>query len=292
MTEKIYSVLEILRLTTDHFIKKNISEPRLNAEMLLCHILKCDRMKLYLDFDKPLQSSELNEYRELIKRRQTDEPLQYITGVAPFYRSEFIVNKSVLIPRAETEILVEEFLKDILTGTELYNIYEIGSGSGCIAVSVAKELKLAGKNFTLTSIDISDDAIQVAKENQMKILGEEIVTFEKKDIFLLEQLDGKYQYIISNPPYISKNEFMQLDKVVKDHEPSIALTDDNDGLQFYKKIIEISAKNDHEVKRKIYFEIAYNAKEKLEKLLSDENISDYKFIKDHSGNYRVLIVKL
>ncbi|CAN5411072.1 peptide chain release factor N(5)-glutamine methyltransferase [soil metagenome] len=288
MGETKYTVLEILKLTADHFSRKNIPEARLNAEMLLCYVLNCNRMKLYLDFDKPLQMSEINAYRELVRRRQIHEPVQYIIGKASFYKSDFVVNKNVLIPRAETEILVEEFLKEVKGTEKQLNILEIGTGSGCISISIAKELNAARMKFSIQSTDISEDALKVARENETAILGESIIDFKSEDIFSLSKIEEKFEYVISNPPYISKQEHSDLEKNVKDFEPEIALTDNEDGMKFYKKIIELSKGTG----RKIFFEIAYNAKDKLESLLKAESISGYKFVKDHSGNYRVLIIKL
>ncbi len=292
MNDLKYTVLEIVKLTAEHFTKKNIPEARLIAEILLSSILKCSRMELYLNFDKPLQTAELNEYRELVKRRLAGEPLQYILGKASFYRSEFIVNKNVLIPRAETEILVENVLKDIkATETSEINIYEIGTGSGCISISIAKELVSFEKPVHITSTDISDTALEIAEINKKNLLSEDSnskVKFIKEDIFTISSIDEKFDFIISNPPYIPLNEYNELEKHVKDHEPLNSLTDNSDGISFYKKIIE-AAKGS---KRKIYFEIAYNAKEKLEELLNDLGIKNYYFIKDLSDNFRVLKIEL
>ena len=292
MSETNYTVLGILKLTADHFTKKNIPEARLNAEMLLCHVLKCSRMNLYLDFDKPLKADELNAYRELIKRRQTHEPLQYILGTASFYRSDFKVNKNVLIPRQETEILVETFLNDIKDIEGPFNIFEVGTGTGCISISIAKELQAIGKEFSISAIDISNEAVKIADENKKNILSNDLntsnVSFLVQDLFAMSVIDDKFTYIISNPPYIPKKEIEATEPQVKDFEPMEALTDGGEGIKFYRKIIEMSKG----ASRKIYFEIAYNAKEKLETLMKEMNVSNYRFVKDHSNNDRVLVIEL
>jgi len=284
------TILDIIKSSTEILEKKHIASARLNVELLLCEVMNCDRVKLYLDFEKPLTKNELELYREWFKRRMNYEPLQYITGKAFFYGYEFKVDKNVLIPRQETEILVEKVLDDIkVNGKENIAILEIGTGSGCIPISIGKKLDEAGKDYNIVSIDISKEALDVARFNIDKLEGnKEKISFIEKDILSIDNLNKDIDYIVSNPPYISYNEFEGLDDEVNKYEPTISLTDYKDGLTFYKKIFELY--NNPIITGKLFLEIAYNQKEKLTEILSEHNGFQYMFHKDFDGNYRVLEV--
>lgn len=284
------TVLEIIKSSTELLEKKNISNPRLNVELLLCELMNCDRVKLYLDFEKPLTKSELDLYRDWFKRRLNYEPLQYITGNAYFYGYKFKVNKSVLIPRQETEILVEKVLNEIKSNSkEIINILEIGTGSGCISIALGKKLDDINSNYNITAIDISQEALDVAKSNLKQIgANSDKITFVEKDVFTIDNFNKDIDYVISNPPYIPFNEFENLDDEVNKFEPSISLTDFKDGLSFYKKIIELYSSP--VITGKLFFEIAYNQKENLEKLLKEFVNLKHSFYRDYNDNHRVLEV--
>lgn len=284
------TVLEIIKSSTELLEKKNISNPRLNVELLLCELMNCDRVKLYLDFEKPLTKSELDLYRDWFKRRLNYEPLQYITGNAYFYGYKFKVNKSVLIPRQETEILVEKVLNEIKSNSkEIINILEIGTGSGCISIALGKKLDDINSNYNITAIDISQEALDVAKSNLKQIgANSDKITFVEKDVFTIDNFNKDIDYVISNPPYIPFNEFENLDDEVNKFEPSISLTDFKDGLSFYKKIIELYSSP--LITGKLFFEIAYNQKENLEKLLKEFVNLKHSFYRDYNDNHRVLEV--
>jgi len=284
------TILDIIKSSTELLDKKNISNPRLNVELLLCEVMNCDRVKLYLDFEKPLTKNELDLYREWFKKRLNYEPLQYITGNAYFYGYKFKVDKKVLIPRQETEILVEKILDDIKSNPkEVINIFEIGTGSGCISIAIAKKLDELNFNYNITAIDISSEALEIAKINLNNLeANPERITFVEKDIFKIENLNKDIDYIVSNPPYIPYTEFENLDDEVNKYEPTISLTDFNDGLSFYKKIMELYL--NPVITGKLFFEIAYNKKNDLEKLLSEFENLKWNFYKDYSDNFRVLEV--
>ena len=187
---------------------------------------------MYLQFETIVKPENLAILRKWITRRINYEPIQYILGYSEFYGRPFIVNKNVLIPRPETEILIDisiEELKNVNNPT----ILDIGTGSGCIAITVALEIPLS----TIIAIDIDERAISVAKNNIEKH-GVKNIEFIITDIFH-EKINRKVDMLISNPPYIAKEEVPGLMKDVKDYEPLIALTDNNDGLMFYRKIAEI-----------------------------------------------------
>ena len=233
MDDKIWTVLRIVSWTTRYFNEKGIDNPRLDAELLLAHSLKTNRLGLYLNYDKPLQKDELNDYKELIKRRINREPLQYIIGHQEFWSLEFNVSKGVLIPRPETEILVEEILK-ILPPENPVNILDLGTGSGIIAIAMTKELQ---KGF-LVATDISDIAIRIARENASTHGVERYITFLKGSLFhpLKDKL-GFFNLIVSNPPYIPSTDFKYIQREVRDFEPRIALDGGEEGLRFYRQIV-------------------------------------------------------
>ncbi|MDD5361582.1 MAG: peptide chain release factor N(5)-glutamine methyltransferase [Ignavibacteria bacterium] len=292
MKDKLSTLLEILNYSADLLSKNGIKDARLNVELLFCHVLSCSRLKLYLDFDKPLTQDEINKFKPLLKRRLKNEPLQYILGSTNFYGYEIAVNPSVLIPRPDTEVLVERFLEKTKDEDNI-SILEIGTGSGCIAAAVSGELGKNNKKYKYIGIDIGDEAISTATANlHANNIPEGSCILEKRDFlsedFSVKELEEKYKlefnYIISNPPYISIPEYKLLDREVLDYEPGTALTDSGDGLVFYRKLFEIKNICD----AVFLMEIAYNRKDELTNLLECAGIKDYNFDKDYSGNYRVL----
>ncbi len=231
MTEE-WTVGKLQRWGVDFLKSKNIDEAKISIDLLLCDVLNVERIELYLKFDLPLNVYELNQVKDYIKRLVNNEPLQYILGKTKFYDLEFKVDKSVLIPRPETEELVDLIIKENKDKKEI-NILDIGTGSGCIAISLAKNLPQS-KVF---AIDISEDAIKIAKHNT-RINKIDNIEIHKLDI-LTKIPKTKFDIIVSNPPYISTEEFEKLDKNVKEFEPEVALTDFGDGLTFYRRYYEV-----------------------------------------------------
>ncbi len=229
--QKVWTIIELINWGTDFFKEKHIESQRLNIELLLCEVIKCERLYLYTNFDKPLSEQELSQLREYVKRRASGEPLQYILGNVDFHKLKFNVNSSVLIPRPETEQLVEIIVSHNSEKKNL-RILEIGTGSGCIAISLAKFLP----ESEVFALDISQEALQTAKENAS--LNEVKNVFFKKIDILNEIPQKKYDIIVSNPPYIPLLDYKQLEKEIF-FEPEIALTDKNDGLDFYKRFADI-----------------------------------------------------
>ncbi len=246
------TVLDAINLSTDYLKKKNIESPRINAEHLLSHVLKRKRLELYLSFDKPLNEHETNLYRELIRRRGTAEPLQYILGSVEFYGLEFRVTRDVLIPRPETEILIEKIVESFDRNNQL-KILDIGTGSGNIAISLAKNFIKA----EVKGIDMSREALKIAKENSGLNDVNGNVIFEEFDILKHNfNTDARYDIIVSNPPYVSVKEYPELRPELNVYEPRIALTDENDGLNFYRVISEKS-KNILKKNGRIFLEIRH-----------------------------------
>lgn len=207
---------------------------RLDAELLLAEVLGCDRMRLYLQLDKPLSREERDSFKTLLRQRAEGAPIAYLLGYRDFYRHRFKVNASVLIPRPDTEILVEQSLQLIAAMTEP-KILDVGTGSGCIAIS----LGLERPDAVVLGWDISEEALTVARENAAT-LATTNVTFLQQDVFHARP-EAVFDLLVSNPPYIARTEESHLSATVREHEPHTALFDTAlDGLSFYRLLAERS----------------------------------------------------
>lgn len=277
------TVLEAIKLSTEYLSKKGIDSPRINAELLLADVIKCKRLDLYLAFDRPLAEEELNKYRELIKRRASFEPLQYITGTVEFYGLELKINPSVLIPRPETELLVDNILINFSKEAEL-NILDIGTGSGNIPIALAYHLP----NAQIIATDISAEALTLAQENasehnlsdRIRFMQHNIVKADMDNFPLLD-------LVVSNPPYVSVVNYSSLQKEIKDYEPRAALTDESDGLSFYRVIAQ---KAFPKIKRrgKLFFEIAQGQHDDVKDLMIKNNFSNIEVVKDYQNIERII----
>ena len=236
--QKQWKIIDILNTTADYFTRKIISEPRLNAERLLSHLLQLERIQLYLQFDRILSAEEVSRFRLLVERRAKREPLQYITGQTEFMGLLFQVSPAALIPRPETEILVARTLdlKDKFEQQEI-TICDLGTGSGCIAIALAK----LWPGSRIFATDISAAALQLAQKNAELngVAGQ--ISFIQEDIFQPQSVAIKnVDIMVSNPPYISAAELPDLDEEIRRYEPENALTDYGDGLLFYRQIFELA----------------------------------------------------
>jgi release factor glutamine methyltransferase len=280
------TVLEAINLSTDYLNKKGIESSRLNAEMLLANILKCKRIDLYLSFDRPLNENEVTAYREFIRRRSGFEPLQYITGNVEFYGLKFNLNPKVLIPRQETEILVGTVINKF-SDRENIKILDIGTGSGNIAISLAHSIN----NVKVFAIDSSEEALDVARNNaELNGVSDKII-FLNIDIKKNFELDEKFDCIVSNPPYISLNDYNLLSPELKNYEPSNALTDGGDGLSFFKTIIKSACYFLLE-NSSIYFEIAQGQYEDVKKILESSGFKNVGIVNDYQNIERVIYGEL
>ncbi len=276
------TVLESIKLSTEYLETKGIESPRINAELLLAHILKCKRLDLYLSYDRPLSVEEIDQYRNFLKRRGQFEPYQYIVGSMEFYGLEFEVNASVLIPRHETEILVEEIITQYKNSGKV-KILDIGTGSGNIAVSLAHHLNDA----KITATDISKKALAVAEKNAIANKIENQICFVENDILKENLSENEFDIIVSNPPYVSEKDFNELRPELRVYEPKNALTDNSDGLIYYREI-SAKAKSLLKNKGKIYFEIGAGQAEKVKKILEENNFSEIKIKNDYLNIERVI----
>ncbi|MBX7041953.1 MAG: peptide chain release factor N(5)-glutamine methyltransferase [Ignavibacteria bacterium] len=285
------TVSEFVSSARQRLEEAGIDEARLTAELIMCEVLECGRMDLYLNFDKPLQGQETQKLEKFLSGRLSGEPLQYIFGHANFFGYEFFVDSSVLIPRPETELIVDAVLKSIESAhRKSAEILEIGSGSGCISIALAKQLDDRGVDYIINSLDVSGPAIETAKKNMNRHLpynGK--LSFHQKDVFSISSLKRRVDYIISNPPYISADEYERLPGIVKNREPRTALTDSADGLSFIRKLISLFTpfKNSTE----LFCEISFGQNIEITNLLDSAGMEKYDFIADLSGIPRVLHLK-
>ena len=232
MISKVWTILDIINWGKGFFAEKGIESPRLNIELLLCHVLNIDRISIYSNFDYPLKEKELAPLRDAVKRRARREPLQYITGWTEFYGNRINVKPGVLIPRPETEQMVEMALEKV-KGLEEPKILEIGTGSGCISIALAKNLK----NAEIIATDVSDIALDQARNNAI-LSNADRINFIRHDI-LNDSINGIFDMIISNPPYIPYMQYQSLEPEVLKFEPENALTDFKNGTAFYERFVEI-----------------------------------------------------
>ena len=230
--EKIWRLIDILNWGEKYFNEKYFDNPRIEIESLLQHIIGCKKIDLYLQFENTVTPENLIILRGLIKRRVNREPMQYIIGSSEFYGRKFFVNQDVLIPRPETEKLIDVSI-DILSKKENPIILDVGTGSGCIGVTIALEIPFS----SVIAIDISNSALSIAKKNA-DTYGLKNIQFINLDI-LSQDINHTADMLISNPPYISQEEIPDLMIDVKNFEPIVALTDNSDGLEFYRKFSNI-----------------------------------------------------
>jgi len=278
-------IKDILRFFRDE-LNDTYEKEELESIIAYCleDFLNIKRAAISLNLETTVSESELLKFNFAIKDLKNHRPLQYVLGLADFYRLRFFVNEQVLIPRPETEELVHLIIQDNKLSAP--SIIDIGTGSGCIPVALKKNIPAA----IVSAIDISESALYLAKRNAQK--NEVDVYFFLKDILSpdenTEQQLSKYDIIVSNPPYICFSEKEQMHKNVLDYEPHLALfVNDNDPLLFYKAICDFALKN-LKVKGKIYFEINQSLAPETRDLLESKGFKNVELIKDLSNNYRIL----
>jgi release factor glutamine methyltransferase len=234
LTQEPWTILKLIRWTDERFQKEGLPSARLDAEVLLAATLGVDRVKLYTHFDQPVLSGELARFKEMIQRRLKREPVAYIIGQREFWSLSFKVTRDVLIPRPETEILVAETIKLFSSWASRDSnpqTLEIGTGSGAISIALATELS----SVTVVATDVSERALAVAAENAALHQVSNRIQFLRGDLFSPLQKGTKFHLILSNPPYISQEQFPDLPPEVRDFEPPLALDGGKDGLEFYRR---------------------------------------------------------
>lgn len=230
-TPTVWTIQALLKWTTEFLAKKGIENPRADAQILLGHVLGYDRTYLTVNFAEQPAEADRNRFKELIQRRVAGWPVAYLVGKRGFYTLEFEVTPAVLVPRPDTETLVAEALT-FLKPLKAPDVLDLGTGSGCIAVTVAH----GKKDARVTAVDVSPDALAVAKRNAEKNGVADRVTFRQGDLFDPLPAGAEFDLVVSNPPYIAHAEFAALPPDVRDHEPRVALDGGADGLNFYRRI--------------------------------------------------------
>jgi release factor glutamine methyltransferase len=261
--------------------QSKIPNPQLDSEILLSNSIKRDKKYIILNPKELLNSEQVETFKNLIERRRRKEPVAYLINKKEFWKDEFFVNKDVLIPRPDTELIIEQVLKIYSKDSQL-QVLDIGTGSGCILLSILKERP----NFYGTGIDISKKSINVSKLNAKQLnLTSRVKFFHSSvDNFKI----GKYDLIVSNPPYIKLFNLKYLEKDVISFEPKLALSGGFDGFSKIRKVIN-KAKNLIKKNGKFILEIGFNQKNKVKKILKEEGFYVNKAIRDYGNNDRCII---
>lgn len=283
--DQVWTSLSLINWGAEYLRSKNIDSPRLTCELLLANVLRCGRIELYTSFDRPLTSDELANFKNLFKRRLSREPLQYILGETEFMGLRFNVDSRVLIPRPETEVLVEQALalaRNIPAG----RILDIGTGSGNIAISLATTLQ----GWQVDAVDVSPAALELAGENRLLHSCGDRVSFIHADIQSYEPAQ-EYDVIVSNPPYVSSAEFAGLEPEVRNFEPALATTDGGTGLTFYE-IIAAFGKRHLVSGGWVLVEHAYNQSEQVRAIFENSGYRNVTPVADYSRIPRVVRAQL
>ena len=271
---------QTLKYGSHRLKSSNIDTHILDSEILLSHILNVPRENILINLDKKICSNDIIKFNDFIERRSLKEPIAYILKEKEFWSKNFVVNKSTLIPRPETELMVEKLSK-IYYGKKIF-ILDIGTGSGCILISLLSELK----NSIGIGVDISTKALKIAKINALKHEVDHKLRFEKKCFSKI--FYKKFDLIVSNPPYIDQRKINKLDDDIKKFEPLIALNGGNDGLDVITKVI-YKAKDILKIKGTLALEIGNEQLIKVSKILRNNNFKIIENIKDYNENTRCLI---
>lgn len=284
------TVLEVIQRSTEFLAKKGVDSPRLQTELLLAHLLRLPRMRLYLDFERPLTEGELAAFRELIRRRGKREPLQHITGSTSFCGLEFAVDSRVLIPRPETELLAERgwlFLQERAgPGGQPVGVLDFGTGSGCLAVVLAAKCPAA----EVVALDISGAALDLARQNAAAHRVGERLRFLQGDGLAALPGDSRFDLVISNPPYIRSDEISSLQPEVRDFDPRLALDGGPGGLDFYSRLAAEGARH-LKPGGKIMLEFGDDQAPSLREIFSRENWIVEAVVEDYTQRPRIFIAR-
>lgn len=283
----IWTIQKLLNWTAEYLTDKGVDSPRLSADLLLSHTLGLKRIDLYTQFDKQVPQQQLNMLHDLVKRAGLHEPVAYLTGMTEFYSLELDITADCLIPRPETELLVQRAIEYLRTRSGIQCVCDLCTGSGCIAVAIAKNFPEA----RVTATDISAAALAIAARNVEKHRLNEQIRMLCGDLFepIIQQLDvNQFDLIVCNPPYVSTGEYEKLDKNVKDYEPESALLAGADGMDVYRRIIE-KVYEFLKPSAALILEIGYSQGPAVRKLLEQNcDWAEIKIEKDPHDNDRVV----
>jgi release factor glutamine methyltransferase len=279
-----WTVLSLLEWGSAYLAARGFDETRLHVELMLGHVLTLKRLQLYLQFDRPLTPAELSAFKVLFKRRLDREPLQYILGETEFMGMALTVAPGVLIPRPETELLVETALAFAKgTGQESLHALDVGTGSGCIALALAHLCPA----LSVLAVESSEEALVIARANHARY-PDLHVTFAQIDIRTASWPPSSFDMIVSNPPYIPPAELAELEPEVRDHEPRIALTDGEDGLSFYRVLFTL-APNVLRPGGVVMCEIGHGQAEAVRALAEEHHLRVQQIVADLAGIPRVFV---
>ncbi len=276
-----WRIVDLIQWGETYFHEKGFSSPRLEMEYLLTHLLGYRRVDLYLNFDEPVAAGQLSTLKSWIKRRLNHEPIQYITGETEFYGRSFLVEPPILIPRPETERVVEVAL-DKIAGIKMPAILDVGTGSGCIALTLALERPDA----EVTALDPSPDAIRMAKNNAQRLSAKVIWMHKTLEAF---EPSNSFDLVVSNPPYVTKEEYNSLMPEVREFEDRQALTDEADGLTLTRYL---ASNGNRLVKPGGWLVVEVGRPPQPEQALNlflSPNYTQVELIKDYNGDDRVLV---
>ena len=280
-----HKLLDIIHWGENLLVSNGFKNVRQEIEWMLCDLLKIDRSDIYLKINSKISKKNFSKLKEWINQRLKNKPLQYITGKTEFYGHQISVSPDVLIPRPETERLVDIAI-DTIKNLSKPKILEVGTGSGCISIALGS----AKKDANILSLDVSDCALEIAKINTKKNNISNI-KFLKLD-FLESIPKGQYDLIISNPPYISKNEMKEIMLDVKEFEPKIALTDNNDGLEFYRRFSNKAKKMINE-KGSLILEVGIGSHPiRVREIFHSSGFNKIDLISDYNGDPRVIKIEV
>ncbi|MCE5185187.1 MAG: peptide chain release factor N(5)-glutamine methyltransferase [Planctomycetaceae bacterium] len=287
---EVWTIKKLLEWVTGYFEQKGVDAPRLSAELLLCHVLKLERIQLYTLYDRLAEKPQLETLRGLVKRAGEQEPIAYLVGRCEFYSLPLKITPDCLIPRPETEQLAEKAILFLRGRPGPQRALDLCTGSGCIAAAIARSVK----DVHVVATDISDKALNVAAENMERLKLTEKVQLLCGDLFdpLITGLDDThFDLIASNPPYVSDAEYEKLDKNVKDYEPAHALRAGVDGLDVYRRIIA-QASDFLKSDGALMMEIGYAQGPAVRQLLDESgSFAEIKIEKDFANNDRIAIAK-
>ncbi len=283
------TIKSVLDKCTELFRVQGVSEPRPSAEHLLANVMHCRRLDLYLRFDHPMSAEELEAMRSHTRRRLRHEPVQYIVGDTEFFGRVFHVRHGVLIPRPDTEHLVEHVLRlstDISsTSHHPLHILDVGTGSGCIAVTLCAEIP----ELTCDAVDIDPKALELARENARRHTVAERIHFIPLDI-LREPPPAVYDVIVSNPPYLTDSELQETGPEVRDFEPGCALSDGADGLVFHRRLAACACEH-LRPRGALAVEMGFGQRLAVEQILTDARLRAIEVHADYAGIDRVIIAR-
>lgn len=235
---QIWSIGKVLSWASDDFRSRGVESPRLEAELLLAHVLGCDRVRLILDAERPLSADELTAFRALIVRRRRHEPIAYILERREFHGLDFRVDSRVLVPRPDTETLVETALRRTQAHDQFGRALDLCTGSGCVAIAFAARRP----NWEIWGTDLSEPALELARDNALR-LGAARIVFRAGDLFGAVPNEPRFDLITANPPYIPHDEIATLEAQVRDFEPRSALDGGPDGLELVRRVVDAAPRH-------------------------------------------------